>query len=288
MSLRTQLSRCRFRAVEARRVADGHQGRLAGVPRRARWDAPARRHRRARRHHQGGHGAVAGRGPLALGVAPARCLLRRAGRVQAARRHAAAPGASPSVRQSFWESFTVVAYRFGSDKLNRLIDRHEPLILDQFRRRPNERGARIHPLTTGDLEPRLERIKSWLTPAQPRPAQPPPARLPADAHATAPQRPGERSCLHTSHPRLAHRQRRPTPPRPPLGGRAVRNRIAPKPARPALSVMGVDHERRVPLDADVAPVALQVELRPVPGEHVEGAVVHFAGGVDSGPTGHPL
>lgn len=60
----------------------------------------------------------------------------------------------------FWESFTVVAYRFGSDKLNRLIARHEPLILDQFRRRPDQSHARINPLTTGGLEPRLERIKS--------------------------------------------------------------------------------------------------------------------------------
>ena len=68
------------------------------------------------------------------------------------------------VNRNFWESFTVVAYRFGSDKLNRLIERHEPLILDQFNRRPDESRARINPLTTGGLEPRLERIKSWLTP----------------------------------------------------------------------------------------------------------------------------
>jgi len=46
------------------------------------------------------------------------------------------------VNRSFWESFTGVAYRLGSDKLNRLIERHQPLILDQFRRRPDERAVR--------------------------------------------------------------------------------------------------------------------------------------------------
>lgn len=36
------------------------------------------------------------------------------------------------INRNFWESFTVVAHRVGSDKLNRIIERHEPLILDQF------------------------------------------------------------------------------------------------------------------------------------------------------------
>jgi hypothetical protein len=68
------------------------------------------------------------------------------------------------INRYFWESFTVVAHRFGSDKLNRLVDRHEPLILDQFRRRPDESRARMNPLTTGGIEPRLERIKAALSP----------------------------------------------------------------------------------------------------------------------------
>jgi hypothetical protein len=68
------------------------------------------------------------------------------------------------INRNFWESFAVVAHRFGSDKLNRLVDRHGPLILDQFRGRPDASRARINPLTTGGLEPRLERLKAWLAP----------------------------------------------------------------------------------------------------------------------------
>jgi hypothetical protein len=68
------------------------------------------------------------------------------------------------VNAYFWEHFTVIAYRDGSTKLNKSIKRCEPLVLEQFARRPPKERRRANPITIGGIENKLRPIKAWIAP----------------------------------------------------------------------------------------------------------------------------
>ena len=68
------------------------------------------------------------------------------------------------INRYLWESFTVVAYRFGSAKLNAWIAKYEPLVLDQFARRPPLERRQTNPTTIGGLENRMRPLKDWIGP----------------------------------------------------------------------------------------------------------------------------
>jgi hypothetical protein len=48
--------------------------------------------------------------------------------------------------------------------VDRQLDVIEPLIAACWRTRPNENDRRIHPITSGGLERRMEPVKRWLEP----------------------------------------------------------------------------------------------------------------------------
>jgi hypothetical protein len=69
------------------------------------------------------------------------------------------------INRNHWDQFCVVAHRTGSRAVNGWIDRYGPIVTEQFGRRPSDEARRRgNPTTTSILEPRLERIKAWVTP----------------------------------------------------------------------------------------------------------------------------
>jgi hypothetical protein len=87
-----------------------------------------------------------------------------------------------SFRQAFvnryWrDHFRVKVHRLNLPAVERQRDVIEPLIADCWRTRPEETERRIHPITSGGLERRMEPIGRWLEPR----AHLPPTRHPSTA-----------------------------------------------------------------------------------------------------------
>jgi hypothetical protein len=62
----------------------------------------------------------------------------------------------------WWEHFRVKVHRLKLPAVERQLDVIEPLISECWRKRPDEADRRIHPITSGGLERRMEPIGRWL------------------------------------------------------------------------------------------------------------------------------
>lgn len=74
-----------------------------------------------------------------------------------------------SFRQAFvnrywWDHFRVKVHRLKLPAVERQLDVIEPLIAEWWRTRPDEDQRRIHLITSGGLERRMEPIGRWLEP----------------------------------------------------------------------------------------------------------------------------